>query len=47
VLEPYGSLIFYLNDDSYDLKATDCDGFDLDIEGPIYISGDSYWEIGN
>jgi hypothetical protein len=47
VLEPYGSLIFYLNDDSYDLKATDCDGFDLDIEGPIYISGDSYWDIGN
>lgn len=47
VLEPYGSIIFYLNDDSYDLKATNCDGFDLDSEGPIYISGDSYWDIGN
>jgi hypothetical protein len=46
VLEPYSSMTFYPDEDSYDLRATDCDGFDLDIAGPVYISGESYWDIG-
>ena len=43
---PWGeSRIFYLPEDSYDLKVVDCDDYILDQRSNFYIFGDTYWTI--